>query len=140
MHGGSPVFTNAPADIEPLEFEYKYDRTGRKYIVAKRKPMTYQQTRASKTYTLLRKNSGFDSTLIFTIYHDDNGKATNGTVCQMVKFGDRDPYSTQFQWIIDGVEVRFEPETLHSIDTLKKLWIDASTGNHGKNIPYTEVK
>jgi len=134
------VFTNAPADIEPLEFEYKYDRTGRKYIVAKRKPMTYQQTRASKTYTLLRKNSGFDSTLIFTIFHDDNGKTTNGTVCQMVKFGDRDPYSTQFQWIIDGVDVRFEPETLYSIDTLKKLWIEASTGNHGKNIPYAEVK
>lgn len=131
--------TNAPVDIEPLEFEYKYDRTGRKYIVAKRKPMAYTAANP-KTYTLFRKNTGFDSTLIFTIFHDDNGKAINGNVAQWVKFPDREAYINDFHWTIDGVNVHFVYDAFHSIDTLKKLWIGATTGDDSKTFPYTEVK
>ena len=131
-----------------MEFEYKYDRTGRKYIVAKRKPMTtiqtyipHSTTGSHKNYVVTRKNTdAFESTLIFTILHDDNGKAINGKVVQWMKFPDRAAYIQNFHWIIDGVDVHFEYENLHSIDTLKKLWISATTGNDGKNIPYAEVK
>lgn len=142
------MYTNDPVEI-PMEFEYKFDRTGRKYIVAKRKPMIMQThiphntTSSHKTYTLTRANGpsyGFESTLIFTIFHDGNGKPINGKVAQMVKFPDRDAYIHDFNWIIDAQDINFVHDALHSIDTLKKLWIDATTGNHGKNIPYTEVK
>lgn len=132
------MFTNAPVDIEPLEFEYKYDRTGRKYIVAKRKPMTVQTYIPHNQSTMKMNGNGERtrkfvlkhpaSTMIFTIFHTPSGQPEEGKVEQFVRDQSHLPpvdmrLTPKFEWTIDGKDHEFYSYQRYAIPLLKSLWI-----------------
>lgn len=118
------MFTTDPVDIEPLEFEYKYDRTGRKYIVAKKKnPMNLMK---KKTYILSRTEPHSPiSRMVFTISYNDRDEPQCGSVMQQCDHGSKGGIVvTDFVWVIDGVEYEFAANGIYSTPLLRRLWID----------------
>ena len=86
------------------------------------------------------------STMVFTIYYNEDGKAIYGDVEQRINERNLNPsitgqpyYLHEFKLDIDGKSLLFQVGVPYQVEVLKKAWVSL-TQNPIKDLQFTEVK
>ena len=111
----------------------------------KRIPRTDYKT--SKQFACRRKHLPHPhSTMVFTIYYNEDGKAIYGDVEQRIKERNLNPsvpsspyYLHEFNLDLDGKAHLFQVGVPYQVEFLKKAWISL-TKNPVEDLRFTEIK
>ena len=103
--------------------------------------------KTSKQFACRRSHSPHPhSTMVFTIYYNEDGKAIYGDVEQRIMERNLNPsitgqhyYLHEFELVIDEESRRFQVGVPYQVEFLKKAWISL-TQNPVKDLRFTEVK
>jgi hypothetical protein len=99
----------------------------------------------AKQFACRRRSPHHISTMVFTIYYSKEDNPLCGSVQQRIRnthnsSGLTDYFGNDFLLNIDGKEMKFSHDEIHSIDILKKAWFVLTDKGKGDDLRFDEVK
>lgn len=135
---------NTIVGVEKIKQKAKHNMTPNAYGNSMIPRMDYK---TAKQFACQRKHLPHPhSTMVFTIYYNEDGRAIYGDVEQRINERNLNPsitgqpyYLHEFELDLDGKRFRFQVGVPYNVDVLKKAWVSL-TQNPVEDLRFTEIK